>query len=58
MPSNAHFYEIVGGNNTNFADIETIPNDNKAIISAEEQQKEVRNEITKFIKTTEEAMKN
>lgn len=54
MPSNAHFYEIVGGNNTNFADIETIPNDNKAIISAEEQQVQAANEIVSFIKGSEE----
>lgn len=58
MPSNAHFYEIVGGNNTNFADIETIPNDNKSIISAEEQQMQAANEIVSFIKGSEEQIKN
>lgn len=58
MPSNAHFYEIVGGNNTNFADIETIPNDNKSIISAQEQQEQAANEIVSFIKGSEEQMKN
>lgn len=49
MPQNAHFYEIVGGNNTNFADIERIPDDNKAIISAENQQLQAANEIVSFI---------
>ncbi len=58
MPSNAHFYEIIGGNNTNFADIETIPNDNKSIISAEAQQKQAANEIISFIKGSEKQMKN
>ncbi len=49
MPANAHFYEIIGGNNTNFADIETVQGDNKAIISAESQQMQSANEIIAFI---------
>lgn len=55
MPSNAHFYEIIGGNNTDFADIQTIPNDNKAIISAEEQQIQAANEIVSFIKNSDQS---
>ncbi len=50
MPSNSHYYEIVGGNNTNFADIEVLDGDNKSIISAEEQQQETANKIDDFIK--------
>lgn len=49
MPQNAHYYEIIGGNNGNFADIITIPGDNKSIITAEEQQAQTVNRINQFI---------
>ncbi len=51
MPSNANFYEIVGGNNSNFADIELMDNDNKALISPTQQQEITVNEILNFIKS-------
>ena len=54
MPQNAHYYEIVGGNNSDFADIKMIPGDNKAIIKPEKQQKETLQQIISFIEKSKE----
>lgn len=52
LPKSAQFVEIVGGNNTNFADVEIISNDNKARISTSGQQDRAVRSIEQFITRT------
>ncbi len=52
LPTNADFTEIVGGNNTNFADIKMIAGDNNARISNSIQQDRAAEHIYKFIVRT------
>lgn len=50
MPSNAKFHEIIGGNNTNFADINLMQGDTESIIKPEEQKNITVEQIDLFIK--------
>lgn len=54
LSENTTFLEIVGGNNSNFADIELLENDNSATINNEQQQKQAINSIVKFINKVSE----
>ncbi|WP_101772816.1 alpha/beta hydrolase [Peptostreptococcus faecalis] len=49
MPPTASFYEIVGGNNTGFADINMLDGDNKALISQGEQKNISSEQIVNFV---------
>lgn len=49
LPEKTFFHEIVGGNNSNFADIQLLNKDNNANISNEEQQNQVVEQVQKFI---------
>ena len=49
LPTGAKYQEIVGGNNTNFADVEIISKDHKARISAASQQDKAVKAIDRFI---------
>lgn len=54
LPKNSYFYEIEGGNNTNFANIETLKGDNEAIVSADSQKLGTVKKIDEFIKNTQD----
>lgn len=49
LPQNASFFEIVGGNNSNFADVVTVPGDNEAIVAPLSQQEQTVSKIVEFI---------
>lgn len=54
LPKNSYFYEIEGGNNTNFANISKLKGDNDAIISADFQKSSTAKKIDEFIKNTQD----
>ena len=49
LPTDAKYQEIVGGNNTNFADVEIISKDHKSRISTASQQDKAVKAIDRFI---------